>query len=695
MVDSVRRVPAWGWLAGIVLASFVLRAWLARGMVAPFIMVDELIYSELARSIASDGTLQVRDVPAGGFSVVYPLLISPAYAIFDDLPTAYAAVKTLNALYMSLAAVPAYFLARRVLGVPLALLAAVLAVALPSLVYTGTVMTENVFYPLFLSAALALVLVLEHPSLPRQAALLALVAVSFGTRVQAIAIVPAILAAPVLLALLQRRPLRATLRLFRALYTVILGVGLLVLVVQTIRGRSINDLLGAYSVVGDGDYDPAQVARFFVYHLAELDLYLGVLPLAAFVVIVALARRFDPPVATFAAAAISLTVSLLLVVAAFASVFANRIQERNTFLLAPFFLIGMLVWIERGAPRPAHLTRAAAAGAALLPLTIPWERFIETGAISDTLALLPIWAAFGSLLFDSIDATVLLGGALAAALFLLVPRRYTLALPLATLLFFLAMSHNIWFGERGFKRASAGALHSGIRTGDRNWIDDAVPEGARAGIVWTGVPDRFVVNQNEFFNRSVGPIYYVGGPTPGGLAETEVRVDEAGRVVQLASAETLDERYLLLDGTISPDSGLELARDIGLGLTLWQLDEPLVSTETEINGLYPGDTWSGPRVTFTRRHCRGGTLAVQLSSDPALFPKTQTVTARVGGRIVATARIEPTTAETIRVPLRPVKGECRVVFHVAETKVPAEVTNGVSTDTRELGAHFNDFHVTR
>ncbi|MBA3427689.1 MAG: hypothetical protein H0U07_03845, partial [Actinobacteria bacterium] len=53
MVDSVRRVPApWAWLAGIVVASFLLRAWLARGMVAPFIMVDELIYSELARSIA-------------------------------------------------------------------------------------------------------------------------------------------------------------------------------------------------------------------------------------------------------------------------------------------------------------------------------------------------------------------------------------------------------------------------------------------------------------------------------------------------------------------------------------------------------------------------------------------------------------------------------------------------------------------
>ena len=104
---------------------------------------------------------------------------------------------------------------------------------------------------------------------------------------------------------------------------------------------------------------------------------------------------------------------------------------------------------------------------ALLPLAIPWERFIETGAISDTLALLPIWNAYGSLLFDSIDATVLAGGILAAALFLLVPRRWALALPAATLLFFAAVSHNVWFGEHGFRQASVGALFKGIRVGQQ------------------------------------------------------------------------------------------------------------------------------------------------------------------------------------------------------------------------------------
>ncbi len=686
MVDSLRRLPVWVVLAGVVLASFVLRAWLARDMVAPFIMVDELIYSELARSIAAEGTLQVRDVPAGGFSVVYPLLISPAYAIFDDLPTAYAAVKTLNALYMSLAAIPAYFLARRVLETPLSLLASVLAVALPSLVYTGTVMTENVFYPLFLTTALALVLTLERPTLPRQAALLALVAVSFGTRVQAIAIVPAVVVAPLILAVLQRRPLRATLKPFRALYAVIVGVGLLVLVVQVVRGHSVSDLLGAYSVVGEGDYRPAEVARFFLYHLAELDLYLGVLPVAAFLVVVALARQLDPSFAAFAAAAISLTVSLLLVVAAFASVFANRIQERNTFVLAPFFLIALLVFADRGAPRPPALAIPAAIGAALLPLTIPFDRFIETGAISDTLALLPLWDAYGSLLLDSVTWTILAGGVLAAALFLLVPRRFALVLPAVTLLLLAGMSYNVWYGEYGFPgtRVSAGALFQGIRVGRRDWIDRALPEGETAAFVWTGVTDRFAVNQNEFFNRGVGPVYFIGGPTPGGLAEAEVTIDEENGQIRTTDGSPVEARYVLTEDAISPD-GMVLARDPGIGLTLWRTPGPLVATATQVEGLHRNDTWSGRTVTWTRERCRGGTLTVTLSSDPNLFDQNQVVTATVAGRVAGRAVIKPAGTARLRVRTVSVDGTCRVVFRVALTKVPG------GGDGRQLGAHFYTF----
>jgi hypothetical protein len=684
LVDKLRAVPAWAWLSAIVLGSFVLRAWLGRGMVGPFVMVDELIYSELARSFAAGDGFQVRDAPATGFSLVYPILISPAYRLFDALPDAYAAVKTLNSLFMSLAAVPAYFLARRVLGQGLSLVAALLSVALPSLVYTGTVMTENVYYPLFLAAALLFVLVLEWATPGRQLGLLALLGVLFATRVQAVAFLPALVVAPALLALLGRRPLVPAYIRLRLLYGALAVGGLLVLGVQLVRGRSLSELLGAYSVVGDRSYDAGKVAEFFLYHVAELDLYLGVLPFAALVLVALVAPGREPELAPFLAAALGLTISVLLVVAAFASEFADRIQERNTFAVAPFFLIGLLVLVDRGWPRRNVLAAATAAGAALLPIVLPFTRFINDSAISDTLAFLPIWDAYGSLLFNSIDGTVVAAGAVAAALFVLVPARWALALPAVTLVFFAAVSWNVWKGQYGFAttRVSAGALFTGIQSGHRDWVDRALPDGAEAAFVWTGLRDRFAVNQNEFFNRQVGPIYYIGGPTPGGLAETEVKVDERTGEIRTTTGERVDVPYLLTEDVIAPD-GTALAHD-PVGVTLWKVEQPLVVVKTNIEGRYD-DSWSGRVVTWTRERCRGGTLTVSLSSDPHLFDANQVVTASEGGKIVGRAVLTPIGTEQLRVPLRPSGGTCRVVFRVARTKVPG---NG---DDRELGAHFNDF----
>jgi hypothetical protein len=51
-------------VAGIVVVSAAVRFWLGRRMVAPWIMVDELIYSELAKSFAEHGRFLIRDVSA-------------------------------------------------------------------------------------------------------------------------------------------------------------------------------------------------------------------------------------------------------------------------------------------------------------------------------------------------------------------------------------------------------------------------------------------------------------------------------------------------------------------------------------------------------------------------------------------------------------------------------------------------------
>ena len=506
MGRTLRRVPVWAWLGTIVVGSAAFRAALAREIVAPFIMVDEVIWSEVARGLADTGEPLLRDQPDPGYSIVYPLLISPAYALFESLPDAYAAVKTLNAVVMSLAAIPAFLLARRVVQDGLALLAALLAVVLPSLAYTGTVMTENLFYPLFLFLVLFLVLVLESPTAPRIVVLFVLLAVAFATRVQAIAVLPAIFLAPLLLAAFERRGVRPILMRFRWLYGITACLVIAALVVRLVAGRSAQELLGAYSPVDEAGYDAGEALRYLWWHAAEFALYVLVIPLAATIVLLGRARSLDGRLQAFLAATVSVTACLLPVVATFASRFSDRIEERNLFYVAPLFCIALLAWVERGAPRPRALAVVAALVSALLVVAIPFDRFLTTSAITDTLMLLPLWSLQDRIGEGWITPVVLvLAGGLAVS-FLVVPRRFAIALPLVVLGLWVLAIRPIWWGTHGFERFSQGALFQGIQAADRDWVDRVLPGDARTAFLWTGRTDRLTVNQTEFFNRGVGPV---------------------------------------------------------------------------------------------------------------------------------------------------------------------------------------------
>jgi len=691
VVRALRRVPVWLWLLAIVVASADFRAILAGGIAAPFIMVDEVIWADVARGLADKGEPLVRGVSDPGYGVVYPLVVSPVYALVDSLPRAYAIVKFENAIVMSLAAIPAYFLARRVVGQGLALLAALLTVAVPSLAYTGTVMTENVFYPLFLVVALVLVLVLERPTLLRSGLLVALVVLAFATRVQAVAIVPAALLAPFVLALFQRRGPRATISQYRAVYLGFAGLALFALVVQLVSGRSPQDLLGAYSPVGNASYDFGSSLHYLLWHVEELALYVLVVPVAATIVLLGGARRLQSPLQSFLAALVAFTLCFVPVVALFASHFSDRIEERNLFYLAPLLLIALLAWVEQGAPRPHMLAPVAAGVSTLLVLLLPFDRFLTTSAITDTLMLLPWWS-----LQDHIGSGWMRPAAVGLALvlsaaFLLVPRRYAVALPLLVLVLWGIAVKPIWWGTHGWERFARGSLFQGIRTAEPDWIDRTLPKGAQAAFIWTGRTDRLTVNENEFFNRSVGPVYYVDDPTPGGLPEKKISVDPATGSVTLPGRKPVLDRYVVADSSFEPD-GKPLARDSGWGITLWRVKPPLISA-VRIDGLYPNDTWSGKTVTWVRRRCEPGHLLVFVTSDDRLFFAPQTIVARTNRGDVTSVKLAPDGHTVLNVPVSPMKatGRCRVDFTVMPTAVPARVSPGESTDRRVLGAHFNRF----
>ena len=319
---------------------------------------------------------------------------------------------------------------------------------------------------------------------------------------------------------------------------------------------------------------------------------------------------------------------------------------------------------------------------------IPYERFIETGVKSDTLMLLPLWELQDRIGLDRVDEIVLLVGLLAAAAFLLLPRRYALALPVAVLVYFAIAFPAIQLGRpNGLEQASIGALFQGIWAEHRDWIDRAVPDGAEVALVWTGRPDRFTVNLNEFFSKSVGPIYVTDLAVPGSLPETRVELDpETGRFDPPVRA-----RYVVVDGSIAPD-GEVLARDEGWGLALWKLDGGELISTTSVTGLYPNDTWSGPEVRWRRLRCDGGTLAVALDSDPSLFDAPQRrhgVRAAVAAGSALSRSRSPASIRAGRDargaarPARTASARCG-----SRSRRPAVPGNG---DDRELGVHFRGF----
>ena len=657
----------WAWLTAIVAVSAVARLFFALRIDAPWIVVDELIYSELARGLAAGDGFAIRGVATHGYGLVYPLVIAPAYLLFDSLPHAYAAVKTINAVAMSLAALPAYFLARRVLPVGLSLFAAVLTVALPSLLYAGEVMTENVFFPIFLTVVLVFVLTLERPTPARQLLLLGCCVVAYLTRAQALAFFPAIVVAPVVL---------GTWRSFRVLYGTLGGAALVALVAQLVRGESPFGLLGAYSVAGDYAYEPAEVLRWLVYHVAELDLYVGVFPFAALLVLLALWNRLPRSLRPFLAATASLSTFLLLEVSAFASLpSVQRIEERNLFYLAPLMLIALLVWVDQGAPRPPLTAGAAAVLAAALPAVIPYARLIGVPSQSDTLLMLALWRVHERWVeLDEVVAVVVACSIVAALAFLLVPRRFAIVLPLVVLAFFLAVARPI---SARMEYAAAGALAEGMHKQDREWVDKAVAGRGEVGALWTGNGSRFSVWQNEFFNKSVGPVFYAGTPMEGGLPATKVTLDRGTGVLHGAP----DVPFVLTDGSAEL-VGDVVAKDGARNVFLYEVERPLRQAAL-VEGLHPADTWSGPSVTYTRFDCTGGTVAVALQSDAALYQEPSTV--RVLGTNVSGTVPPDGRPHVLVAPLAPVDGRCVARFAVSPTKVPGP------NDPRPLGLHFNSF----
>lgn len=146
------------WLIAIVVFAAIGGAALVIGARNWALMTDELLYGEMARSIAGSGLPlpQARGELVHVNQFLYPLLITPVVGLFS-MPDAYPVVAALNAVVMASAAVPIYMLAKMASGSPVAARwAALCSVSLPWLALSSKMLPDALAYTALMWALYAM-----------------------------------------------------------------------------------------------------------------------------------------------------------------------------------------------------------------------------------------------------------------------------------------------------------------------------------------------------------------------------------------------------------------------------------------------------------------------------------------------------------------------------------------------------------
>jgi hypothetical protein len=355
---------AWPVLASLVAISVFVRLLVGWLRPTPIYLGDEYLYAALGRSIAESGLPTVRGEAADFPALLQPIVTAPAWLV-HDVGTAYHLVQGLGALAMSLAALPVYWLARRLdLSAKLSVGLAALALALPDLIYAGWVLAEPFAYPLVLGAVAAGVASLARPSPRTQLLFVALAGLSAFARIQFV-LLPACFAAAVFLVGLRERRLRAIVReqaLPLLLMAAPVGVAL-------VLGPS--RVLAFYGGVVEADVDPVAIAKHSGPNLLVLLYASGfvLVPGAVLGLVLAFARPRGRAELAFAALTVVLTATLLVEAGLFGA--SDRAQERYLFYVLPLVAIAFGLYASRGWPfrlQHALLGAGLVTVAAVVPL---------------------------------------------------------------------------------------------------------------------------------------------------------------------------------------------------------------------------------------------------------------------------------------------------------------------------------------
>jgi hypothetical protein len=451
---------------------------------------DEYLYSELGRSISRTGLPLVRGSFFGFPSLLEPILTAPCW-FFTNVDTAFHAASLVGAVAMSLAALPAYWLGRR-LGLSgwLSLGVAAYTLATPSMLYSSWLLGEPFAYPLFVAGFAVGVVALAGERRWRGPAI-ALFALASLARIQLLVLPLAFVAAAVLLAARERR-LRRFLREHRVFIIVSTTAALLALVVP-------RAALGFYSGARDIDLAPSRVFHHLGIQILALLLVSAwiVLPGALLGLCLCFFRPRSRIELVFACGATTVALGLVTQAALYGSI--ENPQERYVFYLAPILALSLLLLTAHGWPlRRLHAFFVAPllALVAIVPLSTftAGQRAHQSASLRGMVKLEDMWGVGNASLVLAIAISALVLVTLALSLRPRTGGVIVLGLATAFSAAILALSVH--------RDASTSAWALDVYSPKTSWVDERLGTGSEPVLLQGYAPPAATWLQ-LFWNRSL------------------------------------------------------------------------------------------------------------------------------------------------------------------------------------------------
>jgi hypothetical protein len=611
-----RRVPrAVLVLAGLVVLSTAVRFAVAQTFTTPWIAPDEIVYGMLGEGLWSRGTLTLRQLPTPYYSLLAPALVGGPLAILDRLEDSIQWARLLQALAMSLVAVPTYLWARRIVSAGWALTAAALVLTGPALHYTGFLMTEPLTLTVVTTSLYALARAVETPSLWRYGVFVAWATAAAAVRLQALVLLPAFLAAALLDALAARDPARLRPVLRFAAIAVAVTIVICGIVVLAGGELSARRLLGAYTPVGDATGATADRLAAVAWHaldVAILGLGVAVLATAAIVWVALAGRDRSPALRAFVSVTVAYVGLLVVQVGLFSAVFVGSVAERYLITALPALAVGLCVWCARGAPRAPALVVPVWAVLILGALLVPIAQIASRETLPNTLTP----AGLQALSNDTARLALVLAALVAGAVVLFLPRGAVWVAPALVAAGLVLTSVD---AARRVADASAHEQRVTVGSAPQTWLDEAGI--ADATLLVTGDRIWTATARTVFWNRAIDEVVrLVSTSSPFPPVAAAVEIDPRG-VVRRADGEPLERDVIVTPSTVTVAGERLAERPAGdsetYGLVAWRPERPTrVVLGTE--GFLPNGDFTGT-ATVAVYGCVPGTLDVTIlgkTGDP-------------------------------------------------------------------------------